>query len=88
MGVSFVALLVSGDKKRSAMEVLLQERYTLFRIGVQPSSWSQMTKWERTDILFRYGKEQKERAQKIRSVPKKKRIWALIQAALARVVFR
>ena len=30
------------------MEVLLQERYTLFRIGVQPSAWAQMTKWERT----------------------------------------
>lgn len=70
------------------MEVLLQERYSLFRLGVQPSEWQRMTRWERTDILFRYGKEQKKRAQKIRSVPKGKRFWALVQAALARVVFR
>lgn len=70
------------------MEVLLQERYSLFRLGVQPSDWAWMTRWERTDILYRYGEEQKKRAQKIRGVPKKKRFWALVQAALARTVFR
>ena len=70
------------------MEVLLLERYSLFRIGVQPSEWGRMTKWERTDLLYRYGEEMKKRAQKIRQVPKKKRFWALLQSALARVVFR
>lgn len=70
------------------MEVLLRERYALFRIGVQPSEWARMTKWERIDILYRFKEEQKERARTLRSVPKKKRIWALVQAALKRVVFQ
>ena len=70
------------------MEVLLQERYALFRIGVQPSEWAWMTRWERTDLLFRYHQERKKRASAIRQVPRKKRMWALVQAALARVVFR
>ncbi len=70
------------------MEVLHQERYALFRVGVQPSAWAQMTKWQRVDLLYRYREEQKKRSQKIRSVPKKKRFWALVQAALTRVVFR
>lgn len=68
------------------MEVLHLERYRLLKVGVSPSEWAGMTKWQRQDILFRHGKEVKEALDRIKKAPEKEKLGTVAQIVIGKLL--
>jgi hypothetical protein len=76
MAVFFVAAVVGST------DALLAERHELFKAGLDPVSWMQLTKWQRRDLLLRHRMEVRAYAGNI----KKDGLGGAMSAILARVL--
>lgn len=76
MAVCFVAVAVAD------IETIQAERFALFKAGLSPVDWMQMTRWQRYDLLIRHRKEAKGHAERV----KKDGLSGAIGALMARVL--
>ena len=76
MGVCFVAIAVADINR------LHEERYALFKAGLSPVDWLQLTRWQRLDLLLRHRMEAKAHTDKINTDG----LSAALSAIMARVL--
>jgi hypothetical protein len=64
------------------IESLQRERFALFKAGMSPVDWMQLTPWQRRDILTRHQLETKQRADKANAEGLKGLLALVIQRVL------
>ena len=76
MAVCFVAAVVAD------IDHIQRERFALFKAGLSPVDWLQMTRWQRHDLLLRHRLGAKAHADRV----KKDGLGGALAAVLARVL--
>ena len=70
----------------NSLDGLRAERFALWRAGLSPVDWMQLTRWQRLDLLLRHQQEVKDEARKIRGAEKKKKLGAVLQLLVKRLL--